>query len=185
MRRLFEFMWISSVCVDVQVKRFEDVKVKALLARDRQGMLYRRREKSKHTDMLIGAGRLSNTDTHREACLHTCTQRYKHTHTQTYTNTHSLHTHTHTQKLLHTETFTPQAFTHGCSFLHGSCCTQKPLHADTQVFKHTTLYTQALAHTYSFTMFYTNAFAHKHLYTQALLHTDALGHRREVHRKAR
>ena len=205
MRMLLEIMWICSLCVDVKIRRCEDVRV--FVARDRQGVLYRRLLKMWKIKTYRYADRLSNTETRRETCLHI----YTHRHTQTHTFTHSsfytqklLHTEacTHknfyTQKLLHTKTFIHRSFytqtlLHTEAFTHRSFCTQKllyieafthksfyaqkifPIHSDTFTHRRFYIHTDAFTHRSFDTQ---HAFTHTSFYTQTLLHTEALTHRR-------
>ena len=94
--------WICSLCVDVKIRRCEDVRV--LVARDRQGMLYRRILKIwkyKHTDMLIGSQTclhklLPSTTLHYKACTNyfpvlLCTAWLAQTTSQYYCVLQSLH----------------------------------------------------------------------------------------------
>ena len=198
MRMLLEIMWICSLCVDVKIRRCEDVRV--FVARDRQGVLYRRLLKMWKIKTYRYADRLSNTETRRETCLHI----YTHRHTQTHTFTHSsfytqklLHTEacTHknfyTQKLLHTKTFIHRSFytqtlLHTEAFTHRSFCTQKLLYIE--AFTHKSFYAQKVfpihSDTFTHRRFYihTDAFTHRsfdtqHAFTHKLLHTDAFTHR--------
>ena len=107
------------------MRRCEGVRV--LVARDRQGMLYRSCENYKHRDMLIG----SQTQTHTEKHVYT----YIHRHEQI---------HTHAQKLLHTEAFRRKSiyaekilaqtlshfYTHTHAVPHRTFHTQKLLHTE-------------------------------------------------------
>ena len=111
------------------MRRCEGVRV--LVARDRQGMLYRSCENYKHRDMLIG----SQTQTHTEKHVYT----YIHRHEQI---------HTHAQKLLHTETFRRKSIyaekilaqTLSHFYTHTRCSTQNLSH--TEAFTHRS-YTEA------------------------------------------
>ena len=171
MKMLFEIMWVCSLCVDVKIRRCEDVRV--LVARDRQGMLHRRCELyiyiyyliNKHGDMLIDSQTQTHAENRRETCLHiyhTDTHRHKFTHRNFYTQKF------YTQKRLHTEVLHTETFTHRSlyAWTHKWFHTQKFLHAD--VFTHNFFYTHRFLRTETFT--------HRHFYTQTLLRTDAFDH---------
>ena len=174
MKMLFEIMWVCSLCVDVKIRRCEDVRV--LVARDRQGMLHRRCELyiyyliNKHGDMLIDSQTQTHAENRRETCLHIY-------HTDTHTNPHT-HTQIYTQKLLHTEVLHTKTFTHR-SFTHRNFYTQKPVRLNTQMISHTEVFTRRRFYTqffYTHRFLRTETFTHRHFYTQTLLRTDAFEH---------
>ena len=74
-----------------------------------------------------------------------------------------------TQRLLHTEAFTTDAFTHSC--------THRRIYTDTFTHKHfyTHAFAQKLLHTDAFTqtLLHTDPLAHKYFQTQKRLHTDS------------
>ena len=161
-------MWICSSCVDVKIGRCEDVRVS--VARDRQGMLYRRCEKYKHTEMLIGSH--TQTHTHAQKLLHT--EAFTHRrftqmclHADAFTHRHFC---TH-KRFIHAEAFTPtHTHTRARSLLHTNIFTRN-------IFTHKRFYTQTLWYTDHFTHKHFKRFTHRPFRTQRLLHTNALTHR--------
>ena len=140
-------------CGDVKIRTCEDVRV--LVARDRQGMLYEKCQKYKHTDMLIGSQTQTHAEKHVYTCIHADTHRHTHkpTHAETFTRISLYKSFTHIF-FLHTDVFTHKIVTHKAFFLNIQTC----------------LHTQIFLHTENFT--------HRSFYTQSLLHTDVFTHRR-------
>ena len=148
-------MWIFSCCVDVRIRRYEDVRlVVAKLA-----------WKAVWTHAFTHRSLYTNTYTHafRHRSLYTLTF----LHTDTFT-----HRSLYAQTLLHTEAFAPR-----------SLYTQTLLHTDTlphrRFYKQTLLHTNAL-HTNVFTQkllhlsTHTRFFKHRSIYTHTRTCSDAL-----------
>ena len=154
---LFDIIWICSLCVIMCLEK-KMWRCQGLVSRKTQGMLRRRCQKYKHTDMLIGSLSLSNADMRKETCLHTF-QEMTHTHKK--------------KKLLHkarlyTENMTEPLHTEALytqTRLHTNVSTHTQGFSPTTVFKHKNSYTQLFS--YQQILFYTQT-----LYSEVLIHRN-------------
>ena len=114
-------MRICSVCVNVKIRRYDNVSV--LIARDRQGLLYRRCENANIQICWQVVKHRPRKETHLH--INTYTDPHKPARTQNF-----LHTEAFTYSIfLHTEAFALRRFTHR-SFYPPSLFTRKSVYTD-------------------------------------------------------
>ena len=155
-------MWIFSYCVDVRIRRYEDVRL--VVAK------------------LAWKAVWTHAFTHRSLYTHTYTHAFRHRslYTQTLLHTDTFtHRSLYAQTLLHTEAFAPrslytQTLLHTDTLPHKRFYKQTLLH--TNAF-HTNVFTQKLLHLSTHTRFfkhrsiYTHTHPHTHPHTHALAQT--------------
>ena len=145
-------MWIFSYCVDVRIRRYEDVRL--VVAK------------------LAWKAVWTHAFTHRSLYTHTYTHAFRHRslYTQTLLHTDTFtHRSLYAQTLLHTEAFAPrslytQTLLHTDTLPHKRFYKQTLLH--TNAF-HTNVFTQKLLHLSTHTRF----FKHRSIYTHTHTHT--------------